>query len=68
MQGVIRIKVILGDLRVNFWFGVSRTVAKRVILGTPFYYLFILGCFPNEKKTFYKESRPVPILTEDAES
>ena len=36
VQGVIRLKVILGDLRVNVWFGVSRTVAKQFILGTPF--------------------------------
>ena len=50
LQGVIRLKVILGDLRVNVWFGVSRTVTKRVILGTPFYYQFIRECFPNEKK------------------
>ena len=50
VQGVIRLKVIIGDLRVNVWFGVSKTVAKRVILGTPFYYRFIRGCFPNEKK------------------
>ena len=43
-------------------------MAKRVILGTPFYYRFIRGCFPNEKKIVPKDSRPVPILTEDPES
>ena len=68
LQGVIRLKVILGDLRFNVWFGVRRTVAKRVILGTPFYYRFARGCFPNEKKIVPKDSRPVLILTEDPES
>ena len=68
VQGVIRLKVILGDLRVNICLGASRTVAKRVILGTPFYYRFIGGCFPNEKKIFLKDSRPVPILTDDPDS
>ena len=68
VQGVIRLNVILGDFRFNVWFGVSRTMAKRFILGTPFYYRFIRGCFPNEKKIVPKDSCPVPILTEDPEA
>ena len=43
-------------------------MAKRVILGTPFYYRFIRGCFPNEKKIVPKYFRLVQILTEDPES
>ena len=61
VQGFIRLKIILGDLRVKFCFSVSRTsgpVAKRVILGTPFYYRLIRGCFPNETKIVPKNSRP----------
>ena len=65
VQGVIRLKVILGDLRVNVWFGLSRSVAKRVILGTPFYYRVIRECFPKDKKIVPKDSRTVHILTED---
>ena len=58
----------MGDLRFNFWFGVSQTVAKRVIFGTPFYYRFIRRCFPNEIKVVPKDSRRVQFLTEVPES
>ena len=55
-------------LRSNVSFGLYGTLAKRVVLGAPFYYRFIRGCFPNEKTIFPRDSRPVPILTEDPES
>ena len=48
--GVIKLKVAIGDLRLQVWFGVSRSVAKRVILGTPFYYRFVRATFPLEHK------------------
>ena len=64
--GVIKLRVQLGDLKVNVWFGVSRNLIQRVILGTPFYYRFIKGIFPQERKVVPIDSKPVPILANPA--